>query len=156
VETLEPLLAGLAEVAQDAPVVFPVHPRTAERLERFGLGRYFSTAWDARGAGLRMLSPLGYLEFLHLESRAATVVTDSGGVQEETTALGVPCFTLRNSTERPITIEEGTNTLVGGDVAALVRGVRETLAGRGKRGRVPDLWDGHAAERIAGVLLREL
>jgi UDP-N-acetylglucosamine 2-epimerase (non-hydrolysing) len=82
-------------------------------------------------------------------------MTDSGGIQEETTALGVPCFTLRDSTERPITIEQGTNTMVGRDLAALVRGVREALAGRGKRGRVPELWDGHAAERIAATLLRD-
>ena len=155
-ETFEPLLEGLAEIARDTPVAFPAHPRTAERLERFGFGRYFSAAWNEGGSGLRMLPPLGYLEFLHLESCAAAVVTDSGGVQEETTALGVPCFTLRNSTERPITIEQGTNTLVGSDVGALVRGVREALAGRGKGGHVPELWDGHAAERIAAILVKDL
>jgi len=156
VETLQPLVEGLAEIAREAPVMFPVHPRTAERMERFGLMRHFCMAWNERGAGLRMTAPLGYLEFLHLESRAAAVVTDSGGMQEETTALGVPCFTLRDTTERPITIEMGTNTLVGSDVAALVRGVREALAGRGKRGRVPELWDGHAAGRIAAILLKDL
>jgi len=155
-ETLRPLVEGLAEIAREAPVVFPVHPRTAERMERFGLGRYFCAAWNERGAGLRMTAPLGYLEFLHLESRAAAVVTDSGGMQEETTALGVPCFTLRDSTERPITIEVGTNMLVGRDVGTLVRGVREALAGRAKRGRVPELWDGHAAGRIAAILLKDL
>jgi UDP-N-acetylglucosamine 2-epimerase (non-hydrolysing) len=155
-ETLQPLVEGLAEIAREAPVVFPVHPRTAERMERFGFGRYFSAGWNERGFGLRMAAPLGYLEFLHLQSRAAALVTDSGGIQEETTALGVPCFTLRNSTERSITIEEGTNTMVGSDVGALVRGVREALAGRGKRGRVPELWDGHAAERIAAILLKDL
>jgi len=155
-ETLEPLLGALAGIARECPVVFPAHPRTAGRLERFGLGRYFSSTWNERGTGLRMFAPLGYLEFLHLESRAAAVVTDSGGVQEETTALGVPCFTLRNSTERPVTIDQGTNTLVGSDVGALVTGVQETLAGHGKRGRVPELWDGHAAERIVSRLLADL
>jgi len=155
-ENLAPLVEALEEIARETPVLFPVHPRTAERLERYGLKRGFSSGWDARGAGLRLASPLGYLEFLHLESRAAAVVTDSGGMQEETTALGVPCFTLRDSTERPITIEQGTNTLLGGDLRALVRGVRAALAGRGKRGRVPELWDGHAAERIAAILLRDL
>ena len=155
-ESFQPLLEALAEIAREVPVLFPAHPRTAERLERFGLRRYFSPAANERGAGLRITEPLGYLEFLHLESRAAAVVTDSGGIQEETTALGVPCFTLRDSTERPITIEQGTTTLVGSDVAALVDGVREALAGRGKRARVPELWDGHAAERIATILLQEL
>lgn len=155
-ETLRPLVEGLAEIARDVPVVFPAHPRTAERLERFGLGHGLAPAWNERGAGLRITAPLGYLEFLRLESRAAAVVTDSGGLQEETTALGVPCFTLRDSTERPITIEQGTNTMVGSDVPAMVRGVREALAGRGKRGRIPELWDGHAAERIAAILLRDL
>ncbi len=155
-ETLRPLVEGLAEIAGEVPVVFPAHPRTAERLERFGLGHHFATGWNERGTGVRITGPLGYLEFLHLESRAAAVVTDSGGVQEETTALGVPCFTLRDSTERPITIEQGTNTMIGSDVRALVNGVQEAVGGRGKRGRVPELWDGHAAERIATILLRDL
>jgi len=155
-ESLQPLLEGLADIAREFPVLFPVHPRTAERFERFGMGRFFTRAWNERGAGLRITGPLGYLEFLHLESRAAAVVTDSGGIQEETTALGVPCFTLRHSTERPITVEQGTNTMLGSNVAALVRGARGALAGRGKRGRVPELWDGHAAERIASKLLSDL
>lgn len=155
-ESFQPLLEALAEIAREVPVLFPAHPRTEERLERFGLRRYFLAEWNERGTGLRLTGPLGYLEFLDLESRAAAVVTDSGGIQEETTALGVPCFTLRDSTERPITIEQGTNTLVGSDVAALAGGVREALAGRGRRGRVPELWDGHAAERIAAILLGDL
>ena len=155
-ENLTPLIEALTEISREVPVLFPVHPRTAERLKQFGLSRHFCASWDARGAGLRQTAPLGYLEFLRLESQAAAVVTDSGGIQEETTALGVPCFTLRDSTERPITIEQGTNTLLGRDMPALVRGVREVLAGRGKRGRVPELWDGRAAERILTILLRDL
>ena len=155
-DRLAALVGALSEIARDFPVLFAVHPRTAERLERFSLGPYFSSGWNARGAGLRQCSPLGYLEFLDLENRAAAVVTDSGGMQEETTALGVPCFTLRDSTERPITVEQGSNILVGSDLQALIRGVRDALEGRGKRGRIPELWDGHAAERIADILVRDL
>ncbi len=101
-----------------------------------------------------MLPPQGYLEMLGLMAGATLVLTDSGGMQEETTALGVPCLTLRENTERPITVEQGTNTLVGRDRGAIVRAVDEILAGGGKRGRVPELWDGHAAERIAAHLAR--
>jgi UDP-N-acetylglucosamine 2-epimerase (non-hydrolysing) len=155
-ENLVPLVEALAEMAGDTPVLFSVHPRTAERLKRFGLEHYFCSSWRSSGVGLRQTSPLGYLEFLHLESRAAAVVTDSGGIQEETTALGVPCFTLRDSTERPITIEQGTNTLLANDLGELLRGVREALAGRGKRGRVPELWDGRTAARISAILLRDV
>jgi len=99
-----------------------------------------------------LLPPQGYLEMLGLMSGAAMVLTDSGGLQEETTALGVPCLTLRDSTERPITVEQGTNTMVGRDRELTLRVVDEVLAGRGKRGRVPERWDGHAAERIAADL----
>ena len=101
---------------------------------------------------MAVLPAQGYLEMLGLMSGATLVLTDSGGMQEETTALGVPCLTLRENTERPITIEQGTNTLVGRDRSAMLREVNEILAGRGKRGRVPELWDGHAAERIAAHL----
>jgi UDP-N-acetylglucosamine 2-epimerase (non-hydrolysing) len=103
-----------------------------------------------------LLPPQGYLEMLGLMSASTLVLTDSGGLQEETTALGVPCLTLRANTERPITIEQGTNTLVGTDVQAILRGVAEILNGQGKRGRVPELWDGHAADRIASDLWRWL
>ena len=99
-----------------------------------------------------MTGPLGYLEFLKLMATSRAVMTDSGGIQEETTVLGVPCLTLRDNTERPITVDEGTNTLVGRDVQAIRSGVNEILAGRGKRGRVPELWDGHSAARIAADL----
>jgi UDP-N-acetylglucosamine 2-epimerase (non-hydrolysing) len=99
-----------------------------------------------------LLPPQGYLEMLGLMAGAALVLTDSGGLQEETTALGVPCLTLRENTERPITVEQGTNTMVGRDRQAILSGVDDILAGRGKRGRVPEYWDGHAAERIAADL----
>jgi UDP-N-acetylglucosamine 2-epimerase (non-hydrolysing) len=155
-ERLRELTAALVEIGGQAPVLFPAHPRTAERLERFGLAPRFSSAWNAEGRGVRLLPPLGYLEFLHLMSEAACVLTDSGGIQEETTALGVPCLTRRDSTERPITVEEGTNTLVGSDPARIVAEACRALGGGGKRGRIPPLWDGCAAARIAAILLRDL
>ena len=144
--TLEGLLRTLGEVAQKLPLVFALHPRTRGNIERFGLGALL----DARRTAL--LPPQGYLEMLGLMGRATLMLTDSGGLQEESTALGVPCLTLRENTERPITVEQGTNTLVGRDREAILRGVEQVLAGRGKSGRVPELWDGHAAERIAADL----
>jgi UDP-N-acetylglucosamine 2-epimerase (non-hydrolysing) len=102
------------------------------------------------------LPPQGYLEMLGLMAGATVILTDSGGLQEETTALGVPCLTLRENTERPITVEQGTNILVGRDRDAILNAVQEILAGRGKRGRVPEFWDGHAAERIAADLYQWL
>jgi UDP-N-acetylglucosamine 2-epimerase (non-hydrolysing) len=104
--------------------------------------------------GLRTIEPLGYSDFVTLMSRAKLVATDSGGIQEETTALGIPCLTLRQGTERPITVTEGTNIIVGLDVAKIAREVDAVLAGRGKAGRVPEGWDGKAAERVAGAVER--
>src|SRR5207248_2421009 len=134
------------EIQKELPVVFPVHPRTRRRLVEYELVRHLET-WR----GLKICEPLGYLDFLALTSQAKLVLTDSGGLQEETTALGVPCLTIRENTERPVTVEEGTNTVVGVDPARIVSATREVLAGRGKAGRVPDLWDGKASERIAQV-----
>jgi UDP-N-acetylglucosamine 2-epimerase (non-hydrolysing) len=149
-DALAKVLGALAEVAGRLPVVFPIHPRTRARL-----------AGDARSSeraegrkGLQLVDPLGYLDFLALIADARLVLTDSGGIQEETTALGVPCLTLRENTERPITVEIGTNTLVGTDPAQIVPRALAVLEGRGKTGRVPDLWDGRAAERIARILMR--
>lgn len=153
--TLRPLLECLAEVAREIPILFPAHPRTQERIARFGLGGLVRTEWSRADKGVLMCPPVGYLEFLHLESEAAFVLTDSGGIQEETTVLGVPCLTLRENTERPITISEGTNTLVGNDPARILAAARAILAGRGKQGRIPSLWDGNAAHRIVRVLVGE-
>lgn len=153
VATLRPLLECLAEIAREIPILFPAHPRTQERIARFGLGGFVRTQWQAGDTGVLMCPPVGYLEFLHLESEAAFVLTDSGGIQEETTVLGVPCLTLRENTERPITLSEGTNTLVGNDPARILAAARDILAGRGKQGRTPALWDGQAAHRIMDVLL---
>lgn len=144
--TLSQLLDVLREVAAQLPLVLALHPRTRANLERFGLMQRIDPA------SMVCLPPQGYLEMLGLMAEATLVLTDSGGLQEETTALGVPCLTLRDNTERPITIEQGTNILVGGDRDIILQSVADILAGRGKRGRIPEYWDGHAAERIAADL----
>ena len=136
-------LVALDAVAQRLPVVWPVHPRTQANIERFGLSGML------RSDRVVMLPPQGYLEMLGLMLGARVVLTDSGGVQEETTMLAVPCLTMRDNTERPITVEQGTNTVVGRDCARIVAGVEDVLVSGGKRGRTPELWDGRAAERIA-------
>jgi UDP-N-acetylglucosamine 2-epimerase (non-hydrolysing) len=140
------LLGSLVETAAILPVVFPLHPRTRARIEAAGLSRLIA------GPAFTVLGPVGYLEMLGLMRSARMVMTDSGGLQEESTALGVPCLTLRDNTERPVTVSEGTNTVVGSDAAAILAGVRDITAGGGKAGRVPELWDGRAAERIAAIL----
>ena len=127
--------------------MFPIHPRTAKAIEQLD---------RARPPAFRALEPLGYLEFLGLMSEAKLVLTDSGGLQEEPTALGIPCLTLRDSTERPITVSHGTNTVVGLDTTVLRREINKLLAGESKAGRVPERWDGHAAVRIIDVLERDL
>lgn len=149
-QVLGRLLGVLAEVAARLPLVFVQHPRTRGNIERFGL----SARIDPRRVVL--LPPQGYLEMLGLMAEATLVLTDSGGLQEETTALGVPCLTMRANTERPITVDEGTNTMVGDDRAAILQCVDEILAGQGKRGRTPEYWDGQAAQRIAADLGRWL
>jgi UDP-N-acetylglucosamine 2-epimerase (non-hydrolysing) len=144
-EKLSQLLGAIDAVATEMPVIFPVHPRTQQRLTQGGVKHH---------PQLRLVSPVGYLDFLCLLSKAALVLTDSGGIQEETTALGVPCLTLRENTERPVTISEGTNLLVGTDPVKIVAAARDALAGKSKAGRVPPMWDGHAAKRIVEILLR--
>jgi UDP-N-acetylglucosamine 2-epimerase (non-hydrolysing) len=142
--TLAALLDVVAEINRSLPVVLPLHPRTRSNIEKFG--------FTAKLDGLHILPPLGYLEMLGLMRDAKLVLTDSGGIQEETTALGVPCLTLRENTERPITIAEGTNTLVGPDPDAIRAAFREVMANGGKAGRIPEYWDGRAAMRIAHTL----
>ena len=145
--TLSRLLDVLAETSRELPIVFPIHPRTQQRVERFGLADRLNAA-----KGIVQLPPLGYLDFLALTSQAKVIVTDSGGLQEESTVLGIPCLTARPNTERPITVDEGTSTLVSNDPAKLKHHLRAVLDGSYKQGRRPALWDGRAAERIAKIL----
>jgi UDP-N-acetylglucosamine 2-epimerase (non-hydrolysing) len=145
-EALARTLGAIARVARDLPVVFPVHPRTRARLDAV-LGA------PATRTGLRPIEPLGYLDFVQLMSSAAVVLTDSGGIQEETTALGVPCLTLRPGTERPITVTQGTNRIVGTDPGRIAAAWAEIRRGQWPAGRLPELWDGKAASRIVRVLL---
>jgi len=141
-EILKRILHSLLDVSRDLCVIFPAHPRTRKRIAEFGL----------HAGQLRLLDPLPYIEFLGVQSGATVVITDSGGIQEETTYLGIPCLTLRENTERPVTVSMGTNVLVGRDPGKLQLELSRVLAGQAKKGTVPPLWDGHAGERIAAVV----
>jgi UDP-N-acetylglucosamine 2-epimerase (non-hydrolysing) len=145
------VLDAVISISQRAPVVFPVHPRTRKQLAGTELGRRLDAA-----RGVVLADPLGYLDFVGLLDGARLVLTDSGGIQEETTVLGVPCLTLRPSTERPVTVTEGTNTVVGTDVAKILAAADGVLQDVRREARRPELWDGHAGERIAAVLASEL
>ena len=147
--TINAVIETLVEISSDLQVVFPVHPRTRKRLAEFGVALPDNRRF-------RIVDPLGYLEFLALQKQASLVITDSGGVQEETTYLQVPCLTIRQNTERPITTEVGSNILVGRDMCQLKREANRILCGGGKRGQCPALWDGKASERIAEVLAKAL
>jgi UDP-N-acetylglucosamine 2-epimerase (non-hydrolysing) len=147
-EAFSGMLGAFERIASRIPIVYPMHPRSRKTLVEAGLMERAEAM-----AGLMLTGPLGYLDFLELQARAAFAMTDSGGVQEETTVLGVPCMTLRPNTERPVTITEGTNELVGTDPAAIAEAATRLLDdGRTAQGRVPELWDGRAAERIADVI----
>ena len=138
---------ALKEIAVELPLLFPVHPRTRANLDKFGIDL---------GPNVTLVGPQAYMAFLNVWKDAAVVLTDSGGLQEETTALGVPCITIRENTERPVTVDEGTNVLAGTDPARIVAEIRKVLTGQGKQGRRPQLWDGKAAERIVEILASEL
>jgi len=146
-EVLAEILEALAEIQKLIPIVFPIHPRTTKQVHELG---YQSRLADM--PSLRLIPPCGYLDFVALQMNAKLILTDSGGIQEEATALGVPCLTLRESTERPITVTEGTNRIVGHNKGKILRAVREILEGQVFEGRIPELWDGYAAERIVAVL----
>jgi UDP-N-acetylglucosamine 2-epimerase (non-hydrolysing) len=140
------ILSGLEPLARQHPVVFPVHPRTRRRLEEFGLGATLAAA------GVILTEPLGYLDFLCLMKHAALVVTDSGGIQEETTCLGIPCVTVRDNTERPVTVDSGTNIIAGTQAGTIAAAIRRQIVRRRGSG-VPLKWDGRAAERILTILI---
>jgi UDP-N-acetylglucosamine 2-epimerase (non-hydrolysing) len=146
-ETFRSILGAIQHVASRMPVVFPVHPRTRNRLSEFALE-------DGLG-GVILTEPLGYIDFLALTSHASLILTDSGGLQEESTALGIPCLTLRENTERPVTVTDGTNRVVGTDPRNIIAGVEQVFQSTAPK-RMPELWDGHAAGRIAAVLTRFL
>lgn len=146
-ETMARIAGALKEISNELPLIFPVHPRTRANLEKFGIDL---------GPNVTLAGPQAYMAFLNLWKDAAVVLTDSGGLQEETTALGVPCVTIRENTERPVTVDEGSNVLVGTDPVRIVEEARRVLRGEGKQGRRPHLWDGQAAERIVAILAREL
>lgn len=152
------LFGALGKIARQIPLLFAVHPRTAQRMKEhhsvLGGIKIEQGAAGLPAPGLYLLPPQPYLAFLSLMQGAALVLTDSGGIQEETTVLGVPCLTLRENTERPVTVEQGTNTLVGLHADGILQAAEAVLAGHGKQGVAPDLWDGHAAERISAILTK--
>ena len=139
---LERLLKAIVKTSQSIPVIFPVHPRTSSKIKEFKLDKYL------QNNQIITLPPLGYMQLVGLMNSAKLVITDSGGIQEETTALGIPCITIRENTERPITVEQGTNTIVGTNSDLIQETFEDIINNGGKSGRQPELWDGHAAERI--------
>jgi UDP-N-acetylglucosamine 2-epimerase (non-hydrolysing) len=145
-QMLRRLMENLQTLAKDIPLVFPMHPRTRRNLSAFGL--------EHGSAALHVVDPIGYLEFLAFQKNAAVVITDSGGIQEESTYLGIPCITMRQNTERPVTVLQGTNHLVGQNMEMLGNIFRDVLSGHVKKGAIPPLWDGQAGKRIARVLVQ--
>ncbi|MGB6330892.1 MAG: UDP-N-acetylglucosamine 2-epimerase (non-hydrolyzing) [Candidatus Sulfotelmatobacter sp.] len=151
-ETLQGILSAVSALARDLPVFFPVHPRTRKNIESFGLLRYLADSAGRNDSGIVPLDPLGYLDFLSINDGARIVLTDSGGVQEETTVLGVPCLTLRENTERPATVEHGSNQVVGVDSHRILAAARSVLQKPARSSKRPPLWDGKAAARIVAIL----
>ena len=144
IDWLKQMLRTLSDIGSALPIIFPVHPRTRQKLAQAGL--------NGNLTGVRLLDPMPYLDFVGLQTKATVVITDSGGIQEETTFLGTPCLTVRENTERPITIEYGTNTLIGRSTERLKQELTRIISGQRRPAKIPPLWDGHAAERIAAVI----
>jgi UDP-N-acetylglucosamine 2-epimerase (non-hydrolysing) len=146
-DSFKSIISALVHIGEKIPLVFPMHPRTSKQVEKFGLKERLEAI-----PNIVITEPIGYLDFVALTAGAKMVLSDSGGIQEETTALGVPCITLRENTERPITVTEGTNVVVGNDAAAIIAAAEEIFTNGGKSGRIPDLWDGRTAARIADLI----
>jgi UDP-N-acetylglucosamine 2-epimerase (non-hydrolysing) len=155
-KNLRGILEALNEIANDLPIIFPVHPRTKKQIAGFGLDDLVAEKGTDVRRGVYMIEPLGYCDFLRLMKEARIVFTDSGGIQEETTVLGIHCLTLRENTERPVTITSGTNVLVGADKGRIISETRKRLNGFSPAHVRPPLWDGHAAERIVNVIKSRL
>ncbi len=155
-ESLSRILGALAKVSSRIPILFPAHPRTRKQIEAFGFQQHFIDLTNNKlpiaNNSIYLADPFGYLDFLNLMAHAKIVLTDSGGIQEETTVLNIPCITLRDTTERPITLSEGTNVLVKDDPKRIVEEVESILAGQKREGHCPAIWDGHTAERIVKIL----
>ncbi|CAD7779323.1 UDP-2,3-diacetamido-2,3-dideoxy-D-glucuronate 2-epimerase [Candidatus Methanoperedenaceae archaeon GB37] len=161
-ETFINILKALKDVSEKIPIIFPAHPRTQRQIKSFGLEKYFNFVNIESNScvnienSINLLDPLSYLDFLNLMANAKFVLTDSGGIQEETTILNIPCLTLRENTERPVTLKEGTNTIVGSNPEKIISKSMDILNGKKKIGRIPKLWDGKAAERIINILIEKL
>lgn len=161
-ETFINILKALKNVSKKIPIIFPAHPRTQRQIKSFGLEKYFNFVNIESNScvnienSINLLDPLSYLDFLNLMANAKFVLTDSGGIQEETTILNIPCLTLRENTERPVTLKEGTNTIVGSNPEKIISKSMDILNGKKKIGRIPKLWDGKAAERIINILIEKL
>jgi UDP-N-acetylglucosamine 2-epimerase (non-hydrolysing) len=148
-ENFVPIMSALQEIQDHLPVIFPIHPRTRKNIDSFGMAKEVS---DLKN--LYLTEPLGYLDFIKLQKYCKFVLTDSGGLQEESTYMGVPCLTVRENTERPVTVTMGTNEIVGTDPAKIIDATKRILSGNWKTGEIPPLWDGNAAERIVEILVK--
>jgi UDP-N-acetylglucosamine 2-epimerase (non-hydrolysing) len=152
------IINALIEISKHIPVIFPIHPRTRKQIEFFGFEHFFTNSTTnnsglmTNDCSIRCVDPLGYLDFLNLMMHSKFVMTDSGGIQEETTVLGIPCLTLRDTTERPVTISQGTNVLVWNDTQKIIDEASKILNGKGKQGNCPELWDGKSSNRIVNIL----
>jgi UDP-N-acetylglucosamine 2-epimerase (non-hydrolysing) len=150
-ENLTNLITTLIEISHTGPVIFPIHPRTRKMIDEFDLGEKLRLHKN-----VVLCDPLGYLDFLCLLETAALVITDSGGIQEETTYLGVPCLTMRENTERPVTVTEGTNRLIGFEYGKVASEAEKIFRGKVKKGKIPKLWDGKSAERISKIIAKNI